>query len=324
MWGTVIRILAWNGKSLSNINLPPDNALPTRKAYKGTSLMRPSPTGCWTCKLRHRKCDLQTPVCRECSDRSIPCHGYGAKPAWMDGAAAERQELVCIKKAVTRNSQKLRKARKRNSETVREETPIGRMSPSQVPVGSHWASPTQATIGSWSPAQPENAHTRFERDCNSNYVDRSSGSTQNRVENLTSDLHPQDVASSYVFRLESIDLVMHYLDHTFYWQFPYFSPRSDLSNRGWLLRFLISSGPLSHAALALSALHRHALRAPQVWDHHCNRAFEYHAQALRELCEFSRRTETETLLSDRFQLAEFVASSLTLISFEVRIAVSVE
>jgi hypothetical protein len=76
---------------------------------------------------------------------------------------------------------------------------------------------------------------------------------------------------------------------------------------------------LYHAALALSALHRNKVQISRRKDYLRNQeAFDYHSKALRELCELSQRAETEALLNDKFQLAEFAASSLMLISFEVR------
>ncbi|CAG8423415.1 unnamed protein product [Penicillium salamii] len=67
--------------------------------------------GCWTCRLRHKKCDITIPVCRECSDRSVQCHGYGPKPAWMDGASEERKEKSRIKAAINKHVRRVRKMR---------------------------------------------------------------------------------------------------------------------------------------------------------------------------------------------------------------------
>ncbi|KAF4966166.1 hypothetical protein FSARC_6125 [Fusarium sarcochroum] len=289
--------------------------------------MRPFATGCWTCKLRHRKCDLKTPACRECRDRCIPCHGYGPKPVWMDGAAAERQELKSIKKAVKRNVQNLRKAQKRDRQAVRETTPVfGESSPREFD-DSHSTVPAQALLDTgYSPSlRPEHVaeedHISPEHNPSSDTIHANHEHAPSPVQeetNTRTDLGRRHSASSSVFRPESAYLVMHYLDHVFYWQFPYFQSRSRLGNRGWLLMFLSNGGPLSHAALALSALHRNSVQASRRQDYMCNQeAFEYHSRALRELCDFSRRTETDMLLSDKSQLAEFVASSLMLISFEV-------
>ncbi|KAH7247277.1 fungal-specific transcription factor domain-containing protein [Fusarium redolens] len=280
--------------------------------------MTPFPSGCWTCKLRHRKCDLRTPVCGECKDRCIPCHGYGPKPVWMDGSAAEKQKLIRIKKAVKRNAQDLRRAKKSNRQAVREATPTARQSPPQTSLAqdaTSLSSPSQpghvadhGSLGLRHSNSPERLHLGLER-------------TQSSVQDETSpqaSLSSEHSTPSCVLRPELASLIMYYLDHVFCWQFPYFSPRSRLGNRGWLLLFLSNGGSLSHAALALSALHRNALQVSRQQGYlHNQEAFEYYSRALRELCEFSRRTETETLLSDKPKLAEFVAASMTLISFQV-------
>ncbi|EMT72621.1 hypothetical protein FOC4_g10004094 [Fusarium odoratissimum] len=230
--------------------------------------MRSFPSGCWTCKLRHRKCDLQIPACRECTDRCIPCHGYGSKPTWMDGSAAEHEELERIKRAVKQHVKKLRRVQ-RNQNLGRDVQPERRAQIQTPPA-------PDATELSISPSQDPNP--------------------------------------PYVLPPRLASLIMYYLDHVFVWQFPYFQPRSSLGNRGWLLIFLSNGGSLSHAALALSTLHRDASQKKCSYS---QEAFEFHSMALRELRKLSQHTETETLLSDRTKLAEFIAASLTLISFEV-------
>lgn len=59
--------------------------------------MNRSTNGCWTCKIRHRKCDETRPVCRECSTRGLNCHGYGEKPQWISDPIALNSELARIK-----------------------------------------------------------------------------------------------------------------------------------------------------------------------------------------------------------------------------------
>ncbi|KND89087.1 Transcriptional regulatory protein UME6 [Tolypocladium ophioglossoides CBS 100239] len=71
--------------------------------------IRDRPNGCWTCRIRHRKCDEALPTCRECSDRAIPCHGYGQKPKWLDDKALHYAELARIKRIVNRNFRRTRK-----------------------------------------------------------------------------------------------------------------------------------------------------------------------------------------------------------------------
>jgi hypothetical protein len=65
--------------------------------------------GCWTCRIRHRKCDETRPVCRECDTRGITCHGYGGKPQWMQDDALLQKELAKTKKAVKDNFRRVKR-----------------------------------------------------------------------------------------------------------------------------------------------------------------------------------------------------------------------
>ncbi|KAM0666268.1 hypothetical protein ACQRIU_004123 [Beauveria bassiana] len=61
--------------------------------------------GCWTCRVRRKKCDERRSVCTPCASLDLECHGYGHKPAWMDNGARQREkalffkQIVCEKKA---------------------------------------------------------------------------------------------------------------------------------------------------------------------------------------------------------------------------------
>ena len=74
--------------------------------------MNRSSKGCWTCRIRHRKCDEIQPICRECSDRHIQCHGYGAKPTWVDQPPALQAELLRIKRTVKQSFRRRRREQK--------------------------------------------------------------------------------------------------------------------------------------------------------------------------------------------------------------------
>lgn len=61
-----------------------------------------SSQGCWTCRLRRKKCDETKPVCAVCAALEITCHFSDAKPEWMDGGAREKavaDELKAMVKA---------------------------------------------------------------------------------------------------------------------------------------------------------------------------------------------------------------------------------
>lgn len=67
-----------------------------------------STKGCWTCRLRRKKCDENHPSCQRCTQLDIPCAGYGSKPPWMDRGALERKEAQSVKQKIAQSAQKKR------------------------------------------------------------------------------------------------------------------------------------------------------------------------------------------------------------------------
>ncbi|OLN96590.1 Transcriptional regulatory protein UME6 [Colletotrichum chlorophyti] len=65
--------------------------------------------GCWTCRIRHRKCDEASPACKECTDRKITCYGYGREPEWIKNPSKLQEELQRIKHAVKQNFRRTRR-----------------------------------------------------------------------------------------------------------------------------------------------------------------------------------------------------------------------
>lgn len=50
-----------------------------------------SSSGCWTCKLRRKKCDEYHPVCHACEALSATCHNdQDNKPEWMDNGLKQQ------------------------------------------------------------------------------------------------------------------------------------------------------------------------------------------------------------------------------------------
>lgn len=62
--------------------------------------------GCWTCRLRKKKCDENAPQCVICTSLSITCYGYGPKPDWMDNGEKERAVANGIKQVVKYTSRR--------------------------------------------------------------------------------------------------------------------------------------------------------------------------------------------------------------------------
>ncbi|KUJ10404.1 uncharacterized protein LY89DRAFT_596526, partial [Mollisia scopiformis] len=62
--------------------------------------------GCWTCRLRKKKCDEKHPRCIACSSLGLLCDGYGPKPTWMDGGKSEAEMTGRIKQIVKQTTQR--------------------------------------------------------------------------------------------------------------------------------------------------------------------------------------------------------------------------
>ncbi|KAI1463061.1 fungal-specific transcription factor domain-containing protein [Daldinia caldariorum] len=69
-----------------------------------------STQGCWTCRLRKKKCDETHPSCLRCTSLQIPCDGYGPRPYWMDRGELQKERaryktqiVAQIKSAMRKN-----------------------------------------------------------------------------------------------------------------------------------------------------------------------------------------------------------------------------
>ncbi|KAH8798652.1 hypothetical protein F5884DRAFT_813428 [Xylogone sp. PMI_703] len=60
-------------------------------------------SGCWTCRLRKKKCDEERPFCITCSSLGLYCDGYGEVPSWKDGHSKESRYLAMIKSHIKSN-----------------------------------------------------------------------------------------------------------------------------------------------------------------------------------------------------------------------------
>lgn len=56
-----------------------------------------SQDGCWSCRLRKKKCDERRPICTECMCLGLDCHGFGTRPAWMDRGARQKAQAAKMK-----------------------------------------------------------------------------------------------------------------------------------------------------------------------------------------------------------------------------------
>lgn len=82
-----------------------------------------SNAGCWTCRLRRKKCDERRPVCDGCGALEITCHFDDGKPDWMDGgpkqkAMADKIKMQVKKQASQRRDRKYMEILRNGSSTL--------------------------------------------------------------------------------------------------------------------------------------------------------------------------------------------------------------
>lgn len=64
--------------------------------------------GCWTCRLRRKKCDEKRPVCDTCAALHITCHYDQEKPEWMDGGVRQEEMAEQLKREVKEKAHRRR------------------------------------------------------------------------------------------------------------------------------------------------------------------------------------------------------------------------
>ncbi len=252
-----------------------------------------STRGCWTCRLRKKKCDEVSPGCHRCASVNLTCH-YGPKPSWIENPLLGKEELQRIKVIVRASASRKRTA-------YREKA---RSSSNLSPASSIY------------PPSPQ-SYDQFDRTA---HQDSSNNGTQMHLE-----ANPKDVVARKQRNKpegNAADLMMHYLDHVFYIQFRFFAPSVSTGGRGWLLSLLNKTKPLYHAALSLSAFHQQSLlsleEVDQTQTDYLDELERHHNLALEELQLFIRSHSVSMnntgALGGNVQI---LACMVQLISFEV-------
>ncbi|RDW87383.1 Zn2 DNA-binding protein-1 [Coleophoma crateriformis] len=296
--------------------------------------------GCWTCKLRKKKCDEAQPSCAACLSLGISCHGYGPRPVWMDGGSAEKAKLEAWRqkvKEITNHKRKLRvrqnapQSLKVHNSQENNHVPIipksvdhAHLTPQSLPPRNEVYSTAlnKAWTPRWPPGRPEDS-TR---------VDSSSAPPLLTLS--TSDLD-QEYRLPPVLGEEETGLLMYYLDYVFPLQFPFYKHSAFKGGRGWLLSLLMQLEPLYHAALSISSYHMHFETLTQEYElrfgsinntRELPTCCRLESQLTEHILTLSRISKLLTRLEDLersrpgLQLPEYIeliACMATLISLEV-------
>jgi C6 transcription factor Pro1 len=249
---------------------------------------------CWTCRIRKIKCDETSIACKRCNSLRITCHGYGKKPAWIDGGQREREETEKIKRKIKETNKVKRLLRNRKNWSSQLD-PHTRPSPDITEV----LLPRQALIDAKMPCVTNNLSANVE----------SIGSENNN-----------DSEEDGLNERESC-ILMHYLDFVFPLQFPFYRPHPTEGGRGWLLSLILGIPAFFYTVLSLSEYH---IQASTTYDPVSPRDLNiledierHYTLALRGLRHHIEDSESTRKTNDKTIQIGSLGCIIQLISFEV-------
>ncbi|KAH8660648.1 fungal-specific transcription factor domain-containing protein, partial [Tricladium varicosporioides] len=220
-------------------------------------------TGCYTCRLRKKKCDEQKPFCLNCRSREILCYGYGTKPEWMNGKGSWKEIMQSKEaKGIRESAETTYKLRRQTLSTRRKNK-------------DHQYLPREASSSEQMAFQTTRSSAISMDDVDVEVEVEESGmwfpTTVSRQKQLGSvmDPSPAHLATEkipiemYHFGLNTylpsthcnlrpdMKLLMTFLDIIFPLQYGFFGlPGSG--DRGWLLHTLLKTEPFRQASLSVT------------------------------------------------------------------------
>ncbi|KAI1387684.1 fungal-specific transcription factor domain-containing protein [Hypoxylon trugodes] len=190
--------------------------------------------GCWTCRLRRKKCDERRPVCDACATLFITCYYDSEKPDWMDGGSKQEEMTKQIKREVKENAHRRRGER-------------------MVQISDDHIPSIEAAEIHTTGIEPflEASHLRPQRGADCTLISK-------------------DVRGSVPFGRSDTILLMFYLEHLLPFLFPFYRPSLLQGGRAWVLEMMISSPVVRQATLCQSSyffsLARGATHSNNAWE----------------------------------------------------------
>ena len=226
-----------------------------------TSTMRRS-NGCWTCRLRRKKCDESHPVCDACAALCIICHyDQNDKPEWMDGGVKQEEMAEQLKREIKE------KAHRRHGERV------AHISDDHVSVAG--VSTGKLIVLPQKP--PRNLATpicdllRANLDVHNDEIEPSpEASTISLQRGADCTLTSKNAREKIAFGRSDTILLSFYLEHLLPFLFPFYHPSLLQSGRAWTIELMISSPVVRQATLCQSSyffsLARGTANRDTIWD----------------------------------------------------------
>ncbi|CZR56012.1 uncharacterized protein PAC_05900 [Phialocephala subalpina] len=229
-----------------------------------------SGSGCWTCRLRKKKCDDVRPVCGPCEFRNITCHGFGLKPSFLCSAEDQKAEIAKIQKAVS-DSFKARRAFRVAKKATRPSQPrpvvaagsrdetadLTKAYEAQLSLQSGPSVSTKGPVAGNATVLPVSEPWLLSSSGPSVQAGLLQSSEEKHRESIRNEKeYPRTfLPNAYPAQnAQDLALVMNYLDRIFPLQYYFYQPTREERGRGWLLALLLRSKPSFYITLAFSSL----------------------------------------------------------------------
>ncbi|KAK2597284.1 hypothetical protein N8I77_013144 [Diaporthe amygdali] len=307
-----------------------------------------SSDGCWTCRLRRKKCDEARPQCAACEALEISCLYSDEKPEWMDGGdrQAEKAEEV---KAEVKKKAAWRRERKyltgiepgieelsvadgaselnftTQNDASRKKTTVGANNAASS-TNSSWDSPQNSSSEATSNTTPSSstAEPGALSSGDGMYIQGQQFAAHATTQSFLSSA-PVGTVPYHSLNERELTFLTMYLDYVFPFLFPFYRPPLLQSGRGWLLILLLRKRTLLHSALSLATyffavatdnlLSGHELCR----EHNRSELEKQHELTLKELQHDVAVVNERGVASDLIESARIMESIVQLVVFEVAV-----
>ena len=213
-----------------------DKSLPNDSTRHGK--IPRSSHGCWTCKVRRKKCDEKHPVCDACAALYITCHYSPDKPEWMDGGTRQEETAERLKREVKEQAHRRRRG-EHPASTYREHISHLERTTCEVPIRPQ----TQ---------QNEDLETPKVQNDGLDIRNEASHISLQRGADCTL-AGSKNAGNAIGFGRSDTILLMFYLEHLLPFLFPFYNPSILEGGRAWILEMMISSPVVRQATLCQSS-----------------------------------------------------------------------
>ncbi|CAH0029727.1 unnamed protein product [Clonostachys rhizophaga] len=216
-----------------------------------------SNAGCWTCRLRRKKCDEERPICAGCQALEITCYFDEEKPSWMDGGPkqkemADRIKAQVKKQASQRRDRKYMELLEAGTNSMRPEPKNSLREHASHSNLDERMSSNPFNFGRGASESPPRSHSSGHDHSLTPPSSHTSGASPPEIP-WTSKIFDRQFAQEDGGPDIDVHFIMIYLDYVFPYLFPWYRPPVLSGGRGWVLDILQSNKSVYYTAISLAS-----------------------------------------------------------------------